>query len=208
MRIEKSIGTHERKVKNKKGKCYELSKERLRCSALIGFPDSGKARTPWNDLPILDQDLKLIQESVDLLEIFAASFLRFQIQGPAKGDHVPEITKLRGRRVRIFSLLEDDIPECGQLSLDPSGVNLDRFSISLANEFELFGERFHRRNFKRLGHSNEQRRNCRGSEAKCHAKPARGNEEKKGLDHASDRQEPRAGEDSPTGRDLMQIGAC
>lgn len=103
---------------------------------------SGASRI-LQELPILDQELKFIQEGIDLFEIFAATFFGFQVQGSAKGDHIAEITKLSGRGIRVFCLLEHGFPESSQLSFDASGISLDRLSISLANEFELFGERLH-----------------------------------------------------------------
>ena len=63
-------------------------------SALAHGKEEGKWRAEcagplWDgSLPILDHQLKLFHQGVDLLEIFAAPFLRSEIQGATKGDHV------------------------------------------------------------------------------------------------------------------------
>ena len=69
-------------------------------SAREGTPREGGGEMPrwarwpaWDgSLPILDHQLKLFHQGVDLFEIFAAPFLRFEIQGATKGDHVAQIT--------------------------------------------------------------------------------------------------------------------
>jgi hypothetical protein len=57
--------------------------------------------------------MKFFEKAIDFFEIFAAAFLRFQIQGAAQGDHIAQIANLSGRQMRIFGLREDGIPDLG-----------------------------------------------------------------------------------------------
>ena len=48
-------------------------------------------------LPILDHKVEFFHDGIDFLEIFAASFLRFEIQCATEGDHIPQVTNMTGR---------------------------------------------------------------------------------------------------------------
>jgi hypothetical protein len=55
-----------------------------RAGRSLDLAESGRGRV----LPFLDHEIQFFQQSIDLFEIFPAPFLRFQIQGATKGDHI------------------------------------------------------------------------------------------------------------------------
>jgi len=105
-----------------------------------------RARWPaWDgSLPILDHQLKLFHQGVDLFEIFAAPFLRFEIQGATKGDHVAQVAHVRGGQFGRFRLVKDGIPDQGQLGFDAGAIDVNRFAKRFAYEVEFLGEGLHR----------------------------------------------------------------
>ena len=49
-------------------------------------------------LPILDHQLELFHQGIDFFQIFPAPFLRLEIQGATKRNHVAEIAHVCGRQ--------------------------------------------------------------------------------------------------------------
>ena len=66
-------------------------------------------------LPILDHNVEVFDDSIDFFEIFAASFLGLDIQRTTERDHIPQITNMTGRQLRIFGLFENSFPNLHQL---------------------------------------------------------------------------------------------
>ncbi len=92
---------------------------------------------------MLNHELEFFDQRIDLFEIFPAAFLWFQVQGAAKGDHIPQVANVGSRQFRILGLLEDGIPDLVELGFNAGGIDVDRFAKRFANEVELLGEGFH-----------------------------------------------------------------
>ncbi|MEA3164313.1 MAG: hypothetical protein QOE88_2131 [Verrucomicrobiota bacterium] len=98
-----------------------------------------------NSGPFLDHEIELFHEGIDFFKILSTSFFGFQIEGPAKGDHISEIANAGGgRNLLAFGFLQNGISDPGKLSFDPGRISVDRFAKRFADEFQFLREGFHR----------------------------------------------------------------
>jgi hypothetical protein len=55
------------------------------------FSTSAGKKDAERSLPVLNHQIEFVDETVDFLEIFAAAFFRFDIEGATEGDHIAQV---------------------------------------------------------------------------------------------------------------------
>ena len=93
--------------------------------------------------PVFYHKQQFSDQGIDLLQVFSAAFFRFQLEGPAKGEHIPEIADFAGGEFWILRLLKDRFPDLVEVRLDPASVSSQTFPKELPQEVKLLGDRLH-----------------------------------------------------------------
>ncbi len=114
----------------------------VRDSTGKGGDPSARRNRRW--LPVLDHQMKFFDQGVDFLEVFPAAFFWLQIQGAAKGEHIAKIADPGGRHGGAFGLEKYRLPDDFDLGFHTCRIHFEGLPKRLANELQLFGERFHR----------------------------------------------------------------
>ena len=88
--------------------------------------------------------MKFFDYRINFLQVFAASFFRFDVQCATKGNHIPQIANMTGWLFWIFGLFKHSFPNLQELRFDARRVDIDTFAEGFSEELELLGDRFHR----------------------------------------------------------------
>jgi hypothetical protein len=98
-------------------------------------------------LPVLDQDLELIDDRFDLFKIFTARFIGSDLQGPAKCQNVSQVADPSRGNLLLVDVLQNSVADFGDLVLETRCIGIDTATQCLAEEFQLLGSRLHWRSF-------------------------------------------------------------
>jgi hypothetical protein len=66
---------------------------------------------PTRSGPVADHKMELLDQGLYLFEIFATPFVRLEVEGSTKCDHIAKIPDLGGWEIRILNLFEYSVPD-------------------------------------------------------------------------------------------------
>jgi hypothetical protein len=108
-------------------------------------------------LPILDHQIELIDKAIDFLQVLAASFFWFDIEGATKGNHVAQVADGVLGEVRGLGLRESCLFNMTKFSFHPSRVNIEASTEGLPENLDFFGERLSWGDIEGLSHGGRAR---------------------------------------------------